>query len=162
MSSDVDDLIRAFAKLLAGSAVLVQAEAAKTDAPDEFWNDWVQANWEAFVEARLGPGLFLEVYGEGADCNGASSRVWMPDAVPTNSVVCVPRNGKADAVRDALSGKDVPIPRTGLALEELVALAGTWYARRPPFDHALVEVGGATHLFKLEDVTFNLAPPTRG
>lgn len=49
-------------------------------------DDWLQANWEIIVEAPLN--VFLEPYGDGADCNGASSRVWEPAKLPTHKLMC--------------------------------------------------------------------------
>jgi hypothetical protein len=160
METNVDELIRNFSRFLALGAPLVLAEAAKTDAPEEYWEDWAQANWERFVEARLEPGIFLEIYGSGADCNDSGSRVSWPDAVPTRSVVCLPKAGHT--IRDQLDGKYIDTPEAGFPLEELVALEGGWYERKPPFDHVLVEVGDFSHVFSMDDVTFALGPPTRG
>jgi len=57
---------------------------------DNLLADWLQANWEIIVESRLQemqliPSL-LDVYGDGADCNGASSRVSLPDLSPKCSI----------------------------------------------------------------------------
>ena len=52
--------------------------------------DWYQANWEIIVENAIsknsGYGVFIDVYGDGADCNHSSSRVWFPDKPPTYSI----------------------------------------------------------------------------
>ena len=160
MDPDIDDLIRKFAQLLDGAAPFVISEAPATSAPDEYWENWIQANWELFVEARLRPGLFLEIYGPGADFHDRSSRVSYPDATPTHSVVCSPKAGKA--ARDVLSGTDLVFPEAGLPLEELVTIEGTWYERHPPFDHVLVEIEDEPHVFDIDDVTFGLGPPTGG
>lgn len=52
--------------------------------------EFYQANWEILVETRLielgiTTGL-IDIYGEGADSNGASSRVSLPKAPPTCSI----------------------------------------------------------------------------
>ena len=53
---------------------------SKHDPTGSLKDDWMQANWELIVEGLLSDGrLVLEPYGEGADCNGASSRVLYPD-----------------------------------------------------------------------------------
>ena len=75
---------------------------------EETVGDWLQANWEILVEApwreRM-PGGFLEPYGDGADCNGASSRVWLPDAIPTHRVICT--HEKTDQFHDVLTNKTI-------------------------------------------------------
>ena len=95
--------------------------------------DWAQANWEMIVEAGLsrdGP-ITLDVYGPGADCNGGSSRVWRPEAEPSHLVVCRPARNCAPA--DALTGKDVMFPSSGLPLEEFVTMTAEGrYAAMPP------------------------------
>ncbi|WPP50689.1 hypothetical protein [Catalinimonas niigatensis] len=65
-------------------------------------DDWLQANWEILVEARLFYDqnkinkLILEVYGNGADFNGASSRVFAPEAKATH-YICINQNYKFEA-----------------------------------------------------------------
>lgn len=57
---------------------------------DEYMAEFYQANWEVMVETRLKAleliQSFIDVYGEGADSNGNSSRVSLPHAIPKNSV----------------------------------------------------------------------------
>ncbi len=52
--------------------------------------DWYQANWEILVEYRMQfLGLVdghIDIYGDGADCNGNSSRVFLPNAQPLKSI----------------------------------------------------------------------------
>ena len=58
--------------------------------------DWLQANWELIVEGLLLPGenLALEPYGDGADCNGTSSRVLYPNRLPSHRLVCKSLNDR--------------------------------------------------------------------
>lgn len=57
---------------------------------DEYMAEFYQANWEVMVETRLKDleliPSFIDVYGDGADSNGNSSRVSLPHAIPKNSV----------------------------------------------------------------------------
>lgn len=156
---DIDLLVRNFARFLNASwdSALVSAEVGNYQ---ELIPDWLQGNWEGLVEAALRPGIFLEVYGDGADCNERSSRVHKPEVVATNVVVCRPRSG--NAAWDALAGKPIIFPDGGLVLDELVSLAGSWYARRPPFDHALIIAAPNTMLFRIDDVLFDLESATSG
>ena len=61
-------------------------------------NDWLQANWEILVEAKLNEPfckreinsarVILEFYGNGADIDGrGSSRVIYPDELPTHYIL---------------------------------------------------------------------------
>ena len=144
IAASPDALVRAFARLLAAAWPEVQALAPRAVA------DWLQSQWEMFVEGALPPGTILESYGEGADCNARSSRVYRPDAISTHRMVCSPRGA---TVIDRLSGRAM----AGMwPLDELVTLDGAWYASRPPFDCVLVESG--PYVFHLDDVVFSLAP----
>ncbi len=96
--------------------------------------DWLQANWETIVEASIAPhlGVRLEIYGDGADCNERSSRVWRPQDVTTHQVVCVSPNG----LFDALTGTAVT---AGLPLDRFCTLHDSYPQERPPFDLAQLQ-----------------------
>lgn len=85
MSDNISQEIGLYREFL-GRSIEVVSEAVS----DEILNDWMQANWELLVESRVcQPGLeFLTVYGDGADCNDGSSRVWFPEALATHGVKC--------------------------------------------------------------------------
>lgn len=159
-TNHVDDLVRGFARLLANAWPEVLAASRLTKA-GSFVQDWLQANWEAVVEAGIGPGVFLEVYGEGADCNDRSSRVYRPEATPTHAVVCLSRPGE-EGVIDRLSGRLIAVSSDGLPVEELVTLEGSWYTARPPFDCVLVERDGNSYVFRINEVAFSLGHASRG
>jgi len=57
---------------------------------DELVDDWLQTNWELLVEFRLQDSKIttglIDIYGNGADCNGAGSRVTLPRSYPTCSI----------------------------------------------------------------------------
>ena len=115
--------------------------------------DWLQANWEVFVEAVLFPegNHYLEVYGDGAECNGASSRVWKPWALPTHRVRCLPRTGTT--VVDVLTGKATD-PRN-LSFWGFVSWDGEQYDMSPPFHHVLLEDRSDSYVIKLDEVEFD-------
>jgi hypothetical protein len=153
---DIDTLVRGFARLLSKSWSEVQAVAPMVDT-GSYVQDWVQANWEMFVEGALPPGdILLEIYGEGADCNTRSSRVYMPEAMATHAVMCVPQAGDA-VVLDLLGNEPFRFGVHGLPLEELVSMEGNWYAAKPPFDCVLVVDGGQERVFRSDTVMFRLA-----
>jgi hypothetical protein len=154
-SDHVDILMRRFARLLASAWDEVLAASLLSNT-GSFLEDWLQANWEMFVEGGLAPTIFLEVYGEGADCNGESSRVYRPDVTATHVVVCLPKPG-ATTISDILTNEEIVVAKAGLPIEELVSMEGTWYARKPPFDCILVEQGDKTYLFNIDDLVFSLS-----
>lgn len=101
---NVDEIVRNFQQFLEASWQSVESTLPLTPEGEHFRLDWLQANWEILVEAviRLDGISFLEFYGEGAECNGASSRVWKPDAEATHRICCVPKDGSE--VTDLVTG----------------------------------------------------------
>ncbi len=55
-------------------------------------DDWYQTNWETIVETQINivrqenEMVVLEIFGNGADCNGSSSRVFLPESLPTHCI----------------------------------------------------------------------------
>lgn len=131
--TSVDDAVRNFASFLSESWHSVSILIANDP---EARADWLQASWEILVEQQVLQSGYLMPYGEGADCYGESSRVFRPDAEPTHVIVC---RAKADLVRDALSGKVISFPETGLVVSDLVGyrVGEPYYRYDPPFDHML-------------------------
>lgn len=100
--TDLSKQIGVFREILLAVGEQVQAFNSSVSS-GSYWLDWLQANWESVVEAAIASerNIFLEVYGEGADCNGASSRVCFPSALATHQIVCIP---KGKAALDVMSG----------------------------------------------------------
>lgn len=126
---------------------------------DEFLADWAQASWEMLVEAAVsaerGEPVYLAFYGEGADCNGWSCRVWCPDALPTHAVHVVPASGTE--LLDVLSGHSIRWPAQGFELDRFVSLSEDgWYREAPPFDHVLVYEDEVDLVVALDEVAFLL------
>ena len=94
MDNQVNIVIKKFVEFLNGALPAfndVQKLLDDKNFSEELRNDFFQANWEILVESMvcvLGK-EFLEVYGDGADCNGASSRVCFPDKLPTHRIECI-------------------------------------------------------------------------
>ena len=130
---DIDEHVRCFARFLRCTFDI--ATMQRGGDQDYWWCDFTQANWELLVEAALpwDQGVRLEIYGDGAE--GSSSRVFQPNATPTHSVGCVPRNKGASRCR--LTGS-VIAPDHVLLFDRFVALEGGWYREAPPFDMVLV------------------------
>jgi hypothetical protein len=122
---------------------------------EERTNDWLQANWEILIESVILYGLneFIEVYGFGADTNGASSRVSFPEAKATYRIICKPRNG--DKVKDLFSNEFKSMDNT--KFEQFVNWGGTYYQVNPPFDYVLLgddSIDGM--VVSVNDVVFEL------
>jgi hypothetical protein len=111
----------------------------KIDDPnlEYFDEDWLQSNWEIMVENIIcEPGNeYLEVYGPGADCNGDSSRVFLPNATATHRICCRPLGGKQ--IIDLISKKEVNI--LNFTWDQFVSWDGTWYYTSSPFEYALLQ-----------------------
>ena len=106
------------------------------DSNSELINDWLQANWELMVEAILFPksDKYLEVYGEGADCNPNSSRVWKPEILPTHAIFCVPKFG--NSLFDLITKSSI---NQKLAFGNFVNWNGDDYQEKTPFNAILIE-----------------------
>lgn len=104
---NVDEIVRNFQQFLEASWQSVESALPLTEEGEHFRLDWLQSNWEILVEAVISPDgtSVLEFYGEGAECNGASSRVWKPDAEATHRICCVPKDGSE--VTDLVTGKSI-------------------------------------------------------
>jgi hypothetical protein len=100
--------------------------------------DWLQANWEIIVESKLQeanliPGL-LDVYGDGADCNGSSSRVSLPKMSPSCAVHV----------------------QKGYVLHSFGTLQNDFFIQSPPFDYVKGENSKAEIIVKLNDAQFEI------
>ena len=163
MNSSVRQSVIAFVAAVSAAwpAVTTLLGTSERSARNALIDDWLQAMWEMLVEASLptaGGLMFLEVYGEGADCNPRSSRVHLPEASPTHAIRCSPVSG-AD-VADALTRKVIDWPDEGLVVDRFVRLDGAgWYDEAPPFDHVLVSTGGYDAVLPTEDLDFTVGRP---
>ncbi len=116
--------------------------------------DWMQANWEILVETTLctQPNEYLEVYGDGADCNGDSSRVWMPKALPTHRIVCLPSQ-EFEVVDEISKSQLDPGNKT---FNRFVSWNQFQYQDCPPFDFALLEDVNNIYIVPVSSITFHL------
>ena len=132
---------------------------AVTDARpdgDSLLDDWLQANWELLVEASVcsTPNEFLEIYGDGADCNSPSSRVWKPDATPTHQIYCIALSH--DGAEDKFTGRSISIEE--LTFGRFVNWEGKKYGSSPPFNSILLERSNEIFLVSVNDVRFDIRP----
>ena len=76
------------------SYLLLNFEGISSILAEDQIEDWLQANWEIIVEFRLqNVGLtegLIDIYGNGADCNGEGSRVSLPKSQPTGAIHIAP------------------------------------------------------------------------
>lgn len=153
----LDEALTAFRDMLCHCWTRVEAAAARSADP-YFIDDWMQATWEFYVERAFPAeaGVFLMAYGAGADINGASSRVSLPEARPTHVVTLRALHG--DTALNRLSGSLVKLPPTGIPLEEFVAYDGSWYRSAAPFDHVAVTLSerGGVVVLPVDQLRFDL------
>jgi hypothetical protein len=160
MNVPLDEIMLRFAGFLRISweAAHGAGRALEHVKSDELMSDWAQANWELLVETPfrelVGFGsAFLEPYGEGADCNQASSRVWNPDALLTHRIICRPRDGAS--IRDLLANAPVDVTASPVVFDHFAARAKDgWYEQAPPFDCVLGYHNDREVLISLDQVSF--------
>lgn len=150
--------LRVFRDVLCSGWAALDELAEQTKKPlDQLRADWAQANWESIVEVAVSDGrVFLEPYGDGADCNPVGSRVWMPDVTPNHAVICHPSAG-VSAV-DWLRSAEVRFPSEGLTFDRFASLTREgWWTETPPFDHVLtLSSESGERLFRMSEVRFTL------
>ena len=133
----IDKAVRIFAEFLNKSwfvsAKLLTRRAYTSD--EQSIHDWLQASWEVLVERKvLKLGDYLEVYGEGADYNGVSSRMTDVDAKPNFKVIVKPKNGIE--IFDILSNET--FIAHNVSFDKIVGFANGWYKLEPDFKYALL------------------------
>ncbi len=156
--TSVDSLVRSFSRYLSASwadvSTLLGHFPAEVRRQLDPVCEWKQASWELLVERHLWPkGVALQVYGDGADLHGMSSRINFPEWKATHKVVLSPRGG----ARDLLSPSEAVEPSMVYTLDELVCFRSGWYYAEPPFDHVATYAESTPRIFPLDDVAFSLA-----
>lgn len=151
---DIDKVIRVFSDFLNKSwGVIIPLLSDRSYTTEESSkSDWLQSNWEILVERKvLQLNEYLEVYGEGADFNGESSRITDIDSFPTHFVKVLVNNDK-----DILNNSE--IESSEYTFERLVGFRDGFYTDIPPFDFVLVqdEDIGIERVFLLEQIKFEL------
>ncbi|ACU07091.1 hypothetical protein FIC_00636 [Flavobacteriaceae bacterium 3519-10] len=92
MENRVNTVIKNFADFLnlSNTSLKLVKDNLVADNFADIQNDFYQVNWEILVESAVCiPGEeWLQIYGEGADCNSGSSRVTFPEKLPTHKIIC--------------------------------------------------------------------------
>ena len=152
----VDNAIKIFASFLNNSWNTISPlirERSYTSNEDSL-NDWLQANWEVLVERKiLNLGKYLEVYGDGADFNGASSRITNIDALPHFRIII--KSTSSRKVYDILNENFIQVD--GLVFYKFIKFENNFYKEEPFFDHVLaVDTFDVERVFFIDDIRFEL------
>lgn len=156
-----------FIELLRSSWLQVHelAEVVPRRDTSEFLSDWAQSSWEMLVEAAVaassGETIYLQPYGEGADCNEVGSRVWRPGVVSTHAVHIVSSSGSD--LQDVLTKSTFKLPHGSIPLEQFVTPSEDgWYRPEPPFSHVLIYLDEIEKVVPVVDIEFFLKEVARG
>lgn len=123
---------------------------------EESINDWLQANWELLVERKiLDANEYLEVYGDGADFYGSSSRITDIKALPTHRVVANSLN--KTQLHDILNNETIEYDKV-LVFDRFVGFENEFYTSTPNFDYALLndENDGIERVVSLDDISYGI------
>lgn len=116
--------------------------------------DWLQANWELLIERKILPlGKYMEIYGDGADFNGDSSRITDLKAIATYSLIVIPLKYP---IMDILNNESLTNKTNHLLFERLVGFREGFYCNYPPFNYVLVNDNRRERVFNIEYIKFEL------
>lgn len=152
---EINQTIRTFASFLNASwDIVVPLLSGREYTSDESSiGDWLQANWEILVEKKiLKQNEYLEIYSDGADYNGASSRMNDIEALPTHNLT-VFLNDKAV---DILNNETI-FSKEELEFDRLVGFQDGFYINQPPFNYVLlIDNSGIERVLSLDQINFKL------
>lgn len=157
---DIDKALRVFAHYLNiswGTVVPLLIDREYTSNETSI-NDWLQSNWELLIELKvLNSGEYLEIYGEGADLNGSSSRITDITALATYKIKVKAINSKK--ILDILNNQYVELDN--VVFDKIVGFKNGFYFIEPDFKYVLAfdqTLGGIERVFLLDEVIFDLIP----
>jgi hypothetical protein len=152
---DIDKALRIFSTFLNSSwksvAPLLIERSYTSD--ESSIGDWLQVNWEILVEKKvLKQNEYLEIYSDGADYYGSSSRMVDIEAKPTHTIK-VFSNGEANDVLNS----EIITNKAEFQFERFVGFENGYYVDQPPFNYALVsENSGLERVLAIEKIIFLL------
>lgn len=153
---NLDMAVRYFAKFVNDSwaSVMPLLEDRSYTTNESSIADWLQANWEILVERKvLELNQYLDIYAEGADFNGSSSRITDTNAWSNYAVKVKGRFG--NEIPDLLNDEQVLI--TDSDFLELVSFKDGFYHKKPKFEFVLLEDNiGIERVVPIEEVKFEL------
>ncbi len=151
---EINQAVRIFASFLnvSWNIVMPLVSGREYTADESSIGDWLQANWEILVERKvLHLNQYLEIYGEGADYNGGSSRMNDIEATPTHTLKLF----AIDEAVDILNNETIS-SKVRFEFDRLVGFQNGFYLNAPPFNYALVQDDETERVFKLENIKFEL------
>ncbi|WP_199141765.1 hypothetical protein [Pedobacter sp. ASV12] len=153
----IDKAIKTFATFMDNSWAEVSELLVDRDytSNESAMNDWLQSNWELLIKRKvLKINNYLEVYGDGADFNGSSSRITDPNSLANFRIKAIPKTG--NSIFDVLNEEEVMSP--DLVLDRLVGFRDGFYVLEPEFNHVLLndENMDIERVARLNDVVFVL------
>ncbi len=151
----IDKAIRVFVEFLNSSWSQVEEILMNRDytTNEDSVDDWLQANWELLVERKiLKINEYLEVYGDGADFNGESSRITDPSELPTYRVAIKAINN--NKIFDYLNKEDVLL--NNVTFDKIVGFKNGFYTLKPEFKYVLIVDNELERVLAIEDVKFEL------
>lgn len=143
---DISDLISNYRDFLNASWGATEKHSRLT-RDENFIGNWLQANWEMFLEGELsrraGSAVVLDHYGQGAEDlvyglpRGLEcfDRVSLPTARPNYTVVCQSESSK---VVDVVSGGAIDLSENYTLSEFCSVTEEGRVVRGPPFDVAVI------------------------
>lgn len=154
---EIDKAIRTFVDFLNSSWIIVSQVLLNREytSNEDSVNDWLQANWELLVERKvLKVNEYLEVYGEGADYNGTSSRIADPEALPNFKVIVKTKNG--NNILDVLNNEQVRFEYA--TFDKIVGFKNGFYTFEPEFKYVLITDDnlGLERVVAIGDIEFGL------
>lgn len=154
---NIDNTIKLFADFLNISWTIIPKLLNDRDytSNEDSLNDWLQANWELLVERKiLNIGEYLEIYGDGADFYGASSRITDKEAIPNFQVIVKPLN--MSNIYDVLNNESVEL--IDCIFDKFVSFKNDFYYLEPEFNYILVldYTTKKERVFALSEIYFGL------
>ncbi|MBS4042942.1 MAG: hypothetical protein KGZ59_03925 [Chitinophagaceae bacterium] len=149
---NIDTVVKNFRLFILSSwdSFLLFNEPESTRRFEENTDNWLQANWEVLVEAKLtGVNEFLEAYGNGADCNSSSSRICYADKLPTHRIKCA-----NTTIRDIIKNKKIVIEN--MYFDRFISIENKYPIVVPPFDYVLLTSDDDTAIVSVNEVIFEL------
>lgn len=150
----VDTTVRQFAEFINNSwySTIFLLKDRTYASDEDSISDWLQVNWELLVERRLlGVKQYLEVYGEGADFYGSSSRITDHNFLPTHAIKLQLKNERTlDLLNDEEFNSD------DMTFEKFVSFKDGFYHVEPDFKYVLLNDDSIERVVGIGDVEFKL------
>lgn len=152
---EINQTVRAFASFLNASwDIVIPLLLGREYTSDESSvGDWLQSNWEILVEKKiLKQNEYLEIYSDGADYNGASSRMNDIEALPTHTLKIFANDGAVDLLSNEIISNNAEFE-----FDRLVGFQDGFYVNQPPFNYAIItDDSGMEMVLPLDKISFEL------